>query len=128
VIEDVNERALVLKQAWDLACGLLIVAALVKEDGQRQSQSPFGDGVLTGRGTFQKFFGQAELKAFLEAELQAEAIPASLGIFYIFRDETLQQQFLASGGLSGFPRGTEGGKEGEGFGERETGDAGSLAP
>src|SRR5262249_35807762 len=53
-------------------------------------------GVLTGRGTFQKFFGQGELKGFLEAALQVEAIPASLGVFYVFRDETLQQQFLAN--------------------------------
>jgi DNA phosphorothioation-associated putative methyltransferase len=96
VIEDVDERASALKQAWRLARGLLIVATLVKEAGWAQSQLPFGDGVLTGRGTFQKSFGQGELKAFLEAELQAEAIPASLGIFYIFKDETLQQQYLAN--------------------------------
>jgi DNA phosphorothioation-associated putative methyltransferase len=75
---------------------VLIVAVQVKEAGRGQSPSPCGDGVLTGRGTFQKFFGQGELKAYLEAELQAEAIPASLGIFYVFRDETLRQQFLAN--------------------------------
>ncbi len=96
VIEDVDERAAALRQAWSLARNLLVVAALVKEDGRGQSQLPFGDGVLTGRGTFQKFFGHGELKAFLESELQAEAIPASLGIFYVFKDETLQQQFLAN--------------------------------
>jgi DNA phosphorothioation-associated putative methyltransferase len=96
VIEDVGERASALAQAWALAQRLLVVAALVKEDGQRQSQSPFGDGVLTGRGTFQKFFGQGELKAFLEGELQTEAIPASLGVFYVFKDETMQQQFIAN--------------------------------
>ena len=96
VIEDVEERTEALRQAWDLARRLLIVAAQVKEAGRGQVSSPFGDGVLTGRGTFQKFFGQGELKAFLEAELQVEAIPASLGIFYVFRDETLQQQFLAN--------------------------------
>jgi DNA phosphorothioation-associated putative methyltransferase len=96
VIEDANERASALRQAWELARGLLIVSAQVKEAGRGIASSPFSDGVLTGRGTFQKFFGQGELKAFLEAELQAEAIPASLGVFYVFRDETLQQQFLAN--------------------------------
>jgi DNA phosphorothioation-associated putative methyltransferase len=96
VIEHVDERASTLKQAWGLARCLLIVAVLVKEDGRGREQLPFGDGVLTGRGTFQKFFGQGELKVFLETELQAEAIPASLGIFYVFKDETLQQQFLAN--------------------------------
>ena len=95
VIEDVNDRAEALRQAWDLARRLLIVAAQVKEAGRWQLHSAFGDGVLTGRGTFQKFFSQGELKAFLEAELPAEAIPASLGIFYVFKDETLQQ-FLAN--------------------------------
>jgi len=96
VIEDIDERASALRQAWQLARGLLIVAAQVKEAGRGQSQLAFGDGVLTGRGTFQKFYGQGELRAFLETELQAEAIPASLGIFYLFKDETLQQQFLAN--------------------------------
>jgi DNA phosphorothioation-associated putative methyltransferase len=96
VIEDVAERAEALRQAWGLARRLLIVAAQVKESGQGQSQVAFGDGVLTGWGTFQKYFGQGELRAFVESELQTEAIPASLGVFYVFRDETLQQQFLAN--------------------------------
>ena len=96
VIEDVEERTEALRQAWGLARRLLIVAAQVKEAGRGQVSSPFGDGVLTGRGTFQKFFGQGELKGFLEAALQVEAIPASLGVFYVFRDETLQQQFIAN--------------------------------
>jgi DNA phosphorothioation-associated putative methyltransferase len=96
VIEDIDERTRALKQAWQLARRLLIVAAQVKEAGRGQSQVPFGDGVLTGRGTFQKFFGQGELKSYLEAELQAEAVPVSLGIFYVFKDETLQQQFIAN--------------------------------
>jgi DNA phosphorothioation-associated putative methyltransferase len=90
LIEDIDERASTLRQAWQLARRLLIVAAQVKEAERGQSQLPFGDGVLTGWGTFQKYFGQGELKAFLEA------IPASLGIFYVFRDETLQHQFLAN--------------------------------
>ncbi len=96
VIEDVEERTEALRQAWRLARRLLIVAAQVKEAGRGQVLSPFGDGVLTGRGTFQKFFGQGELKGFLETALQVEAIAASLGIFYVFRDGTLQQQFIAN--------------------------------
>jgi len=96
VIEDIEERIAALREAWDLARRLLIVAVQVKESAQRQSQTIFGDGILTGRGTFQKFFGQAELKTILETELHTEAIPASLGIFYVFKDETLQQQFLAN--------------------------------
>lgn len=56
----------------------------------------FGDGVLTNRNTFQKFFDQSELKAYLEAQLGTEAVSAGIGTFYLFRDETRQQQFLAN--------------------------------
>jgi DNA phosphorothioation-associated putative methyltransferase len=96
VIEDPEERSDALCQAWGLARRVLIVAAQVHESGRGQSQVPFADGVLTGRGTFQKFFRQGELKTFLETELRCDAVPASLGVFYVFKDETLQQQFLAN--------------------------------
>ncbi len=56
----------------------------------------FGDGVLTGRGTFQKYFGQGEIEAYLEEALGAEAISAEPGIFYVFRGEPARQQFLAN--------------------------------
>ena len=36
------------------------------------------------------------MKAYIEAELSAEAIPASLGIFYVFKDEAAGQQYLSS--------------------------------
>jgi DNA phosphorothioation-associated putative methyltransferase len=95
VIEDAGERAEALHQAWNLASRLLIVAAQVNEAVHDGSQVAFGDGILTGRGTFQKFFTQGELRAFLESELDRQAIPASPGIFYVFKDEALQQEFLA---------------------------------
>ena len=54
------------------------------------------NGVLTGRGTFQKFFEQNDLKTYLETQLQTEAIPAGIGTFYLFKDEGRRQQFLAN--------------------------------
>jgi DNA phosphorothioation-associated putative methyltransferase len=56
----------------------------------------YGDGVLTGRGTFQKFYEQTELKTYLEAQLETEAVPAGIGTFYLFKDEARRQAFLAS--------------------------------
>jgi DNA phosphorothioation-associated putative methyltransferase len=96
VIEDPGERAATLRKAWDLCRRLLIVSAQVLVPGRGQSQIEFGDGILTGRGTFQKYFGQVELKSFLEAELQAEAIPAEIGVYYIFKDQTAGQHYQAS--------------------------------
>src|SRR5439155_5039541 len=52
--------------------------------------------VLTNRGTFQKFYDQSELKTYLEAQLETEAIPAGIGTFYLFKDEARRQQFLAN--------------------------------
>src|SRR5262249_52536426 len=64
--------------------------------GRGKEPVEFGDGVLTGRGTFQKFYEQTELKAYLEAQLETEAIPAGIGTFYLFKEEGKRQQFLAN--------------------------------
>ena len=45
----------------------------------------FGDGVLTGRGTFQKFYQQGELKAYLEEQLGTDAVPAALEKAHLYR-------------------------------------------
>jgi DNA phosphorothioation-associated putative methyltransferase len=95
VIEDAGERTATLLRAWQLSRRLLVVAAQVHIEGRGQ-RIEFGDGILTGLGTFQRYFSQGELKAYLEETLQTEAIPAEPGIFYVFRDEAARQQFLAN--------------------------------
>lgn len=95
VIEDPQERSHVLADAWGLATRMLVVAARVNMEGRGYSKVEFGDGIVTGMGTFQKYYSQAELKEYLESRLGAEAIPATLGVYYLFKDETLQQQALA---------------------------------
>ena len=96
VIENPEERLGTLRRAWQLCRQLLVVSAQVLLAGRGKEPVEFGDGVLTGRGTFQKFYEQAELKAFLEAQLVTEAIPAGIGTFYLFKDEAKRQQFLAN--------------------------------
>lgn len=96
VIENPEERAATLRSAWALCRQVLVVAAQVLVAGRGKEPVEFGDGVLTCRGTFQKFYDQAELKAYLEAQLQVEAIPAAIGTFYLFKDEARLQQFLAN--------------------------------
>ena len=96
VIENPEERAATVRNAWQLCRQLLAVSAQVLLAGRGKEPVEFGDGILTGRGTFQKFYEQAELKAYLEAQLQVEAIPAGIGTFYLFKDEARQQQFLAN--------------------------------
>lgn len=96
VIEDPVERMQTLKRAWDLAEKVLIVSAQILVPGRGSKHIEFGDGILTSRGTFQKFFTQAELREYIETVLETDALPAALGVFYVFRDEEQKQQFVAN--------------------------------
>lgn len=64
--------------------------------GRGNSEIEFGDGVLTRIGTFQKYFVQSELHEYIEQVLEVDAVPAAPGVFYVFRDEELREQFLAT--------------------------------
>ena len=96
VIEDVRERSATLRAAWDLCEQLLVVAAQVELAARDKEQNEFADGVLTSRGTFQKYYNQHELREYLESELGGDAIPAAPGVFYVFKDESAKQQFIAT--------------------------------
>ncbi|NLS94827.1 MAG: DNA phosphorothioation-associated putative methyltransferase [Planctomycetaceae bacterium] len=96
VIEDPRERSAALAAAWGLCRQLLVVAAQVEFAAPDKEQAEYGDGVLTTRGTFQKYYRQHELRGYLESELTGDAIPAAPGVFYVFRDESAKQQFLAT--------------------------------
>jgi DNA phosphorothioation-associated putative methyltransferase len=96
VIEDPAERAHALRSAWSLTQSVLIVAARPDWEARTVSGRRHGDGIITGRGTFQKFFTQEELRTWIEGELGAHCIAAAPAIFYVFREETRAQSFLAS--------------------------------
>lgn len=97
VIEAPLERAQTLKSAWELARSLLVVAARTPAEARDLAwREPMADGVRTSRNTFQKFYEQAELKHWLEAELGEEAVAAAPGIFYVFRDPDARESFRAS--------------------------------
>jgi DNA phosphorothioation-associated putative methyltransferase len=85
VIEDQAERADVLRQAWSLARGVLVVSARMADEASAVHGEPFGDGILTTAGTFQHFFTQAELRGWIDSVLGVESVAAASGIFYVFR-------------------------------------------
>ena len=53
-------------------------------DALGESQD-FADGLLTSRGTFQKFFDQQELRNWIDQMLSVMSVPAAPGVFYVFR-------------------------------------------
>lgn len=95
VIEDPLERREALINAWQLTQKVLIVSALVLIDDQDRGQVVYGDGVITRRNTFQKYYDQEELKCYIEQVLNVEAIPAALGIYFVFRDPEMAQRIRA---------------------------------
>lgn len=98
VIEDPQERQETLLKAWSLTRKVLIVAAqvLIENVTQSQEQIAYGDGVITCRNTFQKYYEQQELKNYIDQVLSVDSIPIALGIYFVFRDETEAEKFRAS--------------------------------
>ncbi len=95
VIESQTERREALIKAWELTGQVLIVAAQVLIT-QGNSQIAYGDGVITSRNTFQKYYDQEELKIYIDQVLGVDSVPAALGIYFVFRDEAQAQSFRAS--------------------------------
>ena len=96
VIEDTQERRSALLKAWELTKQVLIVSAQVLIDERQRGLVAYGDGIVTSRNTFQKYYQQEELKAYIDRVLAVDAIPVSLGIFFVFRDPTQAEAFRAS--------------------------------
>jgi len=96
VIENPAERLSALVDAYRYARRLLVVAGLIQETVDSARAEQYSDGILTKRNTFQKFFQQQELQQFIEDALECTAVPVSLGVFYVFRNPTDQQDFLSA--------------------------------
>ncbi|OON62699.1 hypothetical protein B0920_04450 [Massilia sp. KIM] len=93
VIEDVEERVAALRGAYACANGVLSVAAMLASQ-QPPDGRMHGDGYLTSRNTFQKYFTQVQLRDFIEHVLDESAIAVGPGVFFVFKDQSLEQHFL----------------------------------
>lgn len=96
VIECQQERRQALVKAWELTEGVLIVAAQILIDDRDRGIVAYGDGIITNRNTFQKYYEQEELKTYIDQVLEVDAIPIDVGIYFVFRDETQAESFRAS--------------------------------
>lgn len=96
VIENLKERREALIKAWQLTQKILIVSAQVLIDDRDRGVVAYGDGIITNRNTFQKYYEQEELKAYIDQVLNVDAIAAGLGIYFVFKNEADSQAFRAS--------------------------------
>lgn len=96
VVEDQQERREVLIKAWELTQKILIVSAQVLINDSNHGVVAYGDGIITRRNTFQKYYEQEELKSYIDQMLQVDSIPVALGIYFVFRDATQAETFRLS--------------------------------
>ena len=94
VIEDPTERKTVLRDAYALADKCLSVSVMLHSQNDTATSIPHSDGQLTAKKTFQKYYEQIELEELISNQLSASPIAAAPGVFFIFKDETLEQDFL----------------------------------
>lgn len=104
VIEDESERRAALLKAWSLAKEVLIVAARVLPVEAGKRHLAYNDGLITSRHTFQRYYGQQELKNYIDSMLGTDAVPAGLGVYFAFRDEAQARAFRAARFRSRLPR------------------------
>ena len=95
VIEDPEERAVALFAAWELTQKLLVVSARLDWEARTVAGSFHGDGIVTRKRTFQKFFAQDELRDWIQAVIGRSCIAAAPCVFYVFRETSDEQTFVA---------------------------------
>jgi DNA phosphorothioation-associated putative methyltransferase len=94
VIEERNERMEAIQGAWELTDKLLVISAMLANESYLARFTPYKDGIITSRNTFQKYFTQSELKMFIELSLEESAIAVAPGIYFVFKDKYLEQDYL----------------------------------
>ena len=95
VIESLTERVEALQGAYLHARGVMSVAAMLSQLQFRLMGAHSGDGYISSRNTFQKYFTQSQLRDFIEQSLDESAIAVRPGVFLVFRDKELEQRFLS---------------------------------
>lgn len=94
VIETPAERLDTLRRAWSLCRRVLAVAVMVAGHRLTAGLKPYGDGYLTSRGTFQRYFTPAELREVVGAATGVEAVAVANGIMFAFRHAADERDFL----------------------------------
>ncbi|WP_213981050.1 DNA phosphorothioation-associated putative methyltransferase [Sphingomonas sp. dw_22] len=96
VIERPEERVEALKEAWNLTRTVLAISTMIVGQVPVSGLSPYRDGYVTSRGTFQKYFKHAELRHLISHTLGIEPVAAAPGIFFAFRNNEELAEYLLS--------------------------------
>lgn len=95
VIENQTDRTATLRRAFALARNVLSVAVMVPGDGREGRGDAYADGVLTNKGTFQRYFAPTELREYVSSVLGRDSVTVGPGLVFVFRRDEEEQAFLA---------------------------------
>ena len=96
VIEDPKERETTLQNAFRLSIRCLCVSALVGTASYSGVTVPCGDGLLTSKGTFQKYYRQDELANVIEDAIDSAPVPLGAGVFLAYSNVREHHNFVLS--------------------------------
>ena len=94
VIENLDERQAALNGAWVFAQKALAVSTMIAGQVPTDGLRAYGDGYLTSRNTFQKYFAHSELRQLITDVLGKAPVSAAPGIFFVFRESEDEEEFL----------------------------------
>ncbi|WP_279357268.1 DNA phosphorothioation-associated putative methyltransferase [Methylobacterium indicum] len=94
VIESRAERVETLRRAWSYCRRVLAVAVMVAGHRPTAGLQPYGDGYLTSRGTFQRYFTPIELREIIGEATGVEAVAVANGVAFAFREAADERDFL----------------------------------
>ena len=84
-VEDATERALLVKDAFDLAIKGLLISARTDKSAAK-NWTPMNDGFLNGNNSFHKFFTNNELVAYVSGITGKTAVKVTNGVVYVAKE------------------------------------------
>jgi DNA phosphorothioation-associated putative methyltransferase len=96
VIEDEKEREEVLRKAWNLTDGALMVSVISVYDRPSGKLKQFEDGFVTNTGTFQKYYEPGELNEYINEAIRIDSLPVTPWQIICFKDNEYEQEYLAT--------------------------------
>ena len=84
VIENLEERINVIRDSLIISKSILLISVRLKKELPKVF-TPFNDGIITRKGTFQKFFDQTELEDWLNKITGFLPIKLTGGIVYLVK-------------------------------------------
>lgn len=102
VIEDSEERRDVISKAWQLATRVMVVSCRLTWELSSVKGDESGDGIVSSRNTFQRFFTPSEIRKIVEEITRRRCVSPVPGVVYAFRQDEDRFAYLARGAITEF--------------------------